>query len=63
MDSSVELAYEVQILQPLPGYREIENQGFLVFDQDPELLPTDDPDRPGSEDPTLTPDLRLQLRP
>ncbi len=50
---SAEVTFEATIGNPLPGYRELANQG-LVTSQGVDVL-TDDPDLPGTEDPTLTP--------
>ncbi|MCP3935381.1 MAG: DUF11 domain-containing protein, partial [Actinomycetia bacterium] len=48
------IAFDVAIVNPLPGSNEISNQGIVTSVELPDLL-TDDPDLPGEEDPTVTP--------
>ncbi|MCP3938133.1 MAG: DUF11 domain-containing protein, partial [Actinomycetia bacterium] len=51
---SVNVGFDVQVANPLPGEREISNQAIVASAELPDLL-TDDPDQPGAADPTVTP--------
>lgn len=54
-NGSVTVRFDVTINSPLPsGVTQVENQGFISSTDLP-ITPTDDPDTPEPEDPTVTP--------
>ena len=54
-DTSVTVTYDVVINQPLPsGVTEVVNQALLTSAELPPVI-SDDPDEPGTEDPTIVP--------
>ena len=55
MGASVTVTFDAQIADPLPpGVTQVANQGLISSPDLPDV-PTDDPDLPGEDDPTVTP--------